>query len=100
MWCIAWWHSGREEEDEDVEVVEAESSRIVTTYDEALTPLSADTPLTSVDSQCPSISHSFQSGALLSDKRSSDYSNIGNDSVRQKFKHNSSTALFINMCSF
>ncbi|CAK9796476.1 Muscarinic acetylcholine receptor DM1 [Anthophora plagiata] len=55
MWCIAWWHSGREDEDED-DIEGAESSRTGHGCDEAITPLSAETPLTGTVSRSASLS--------------------------------------------
>ncbi|KAF7996946.1 hypothetical protein HCN44_002592 [Aphidius gifuensis] len=54
MWCIAWWHSGREDDDDDDETGGPEVSRTVYPgYDETLTPVSADTPFTSdIPSEC------------------------------------------------
>ncbi|XP_076666500.1 muscarinic Acetylcholine Receptor, A-type [Andrena cerasifolii] len=45
MWCIAWWHSGREDDEEDDHG-----------YDKAATPLSAETPLTGTVSRSASLS--------------------------------------------
>lgn len=56
MWCIAWWHSGREDDDEDDDIEGAESSRTGHGYDEATTPLSAETPLTGTVSRSASLS--------------------------------------------
>ncbi|KAK2576484.1 hypothetical protein KPH14_005812 [Odynerus spinipes] len=56
LWCIAWWHSGREDEEDDEEVCGPESSRTVHGYEDTLTPLSAETPLTSTVSRCVSLS--------------------------------------------
>ncbi|XP_046745332.1 muscarinic acetylcholine receptor gar-3-like isoform X2 [Diprion similis] len=55
-WCIAWWHSGREDDDDDDEVGGPESSRTGVGWDETLTPISAETPLPSNMSRCPSLS--------------------------------------------
>lgn len=57
MWCIAWWHSGRDDDDEDDEIGGTEvSSRIVQPgLDETPTPISAETPFASVVSYCPSL---------------------------------------------
>ncbi|XP_017798015.1 PREDICTED: muscarinic acetylcholine receptor DM1 [Habropoda laboriosa] len=55
MWCIAWWHSGREDDDED-DIEGAESSRTGHGFDEATTPLSAETPLTCTVSGSASLS--------------------------------------------
>ncbi|XP_048511042.1 muscarinic acetylcholine receptor DM1 isoform X2 [Athalia rosae] len=54
-WCVAWWHSGREDEDDDDDIVGGESSRTGQGWDETLTPLSAETPLPSNMSRCPSL---------------------------------------------
>ena len=57
MWCVAWWHSGREDEDEDEDdedVCGPESSRTVPGYDDTLTPVSLETPVPSVMSRCDS----------------------------------------------
>ncbi|XP_011504168.1 PREDICTED: muscarinic acetylcholine receptor DM1 [Ceratosolen solmsi marchali] len=57
MWCIAWWHSGREDEDEDDdedEVGGPESSRTAAAFDDTLTPVSLETPVASVMSRCDS----------------------------------------------
>lgn len=56
MWCIAWWHSGREDDDEEEDIEGAESSRATHGYDEAITPLSAETPLTGTVSRSASLS--------------------------------------------
>lgn len=56
MWCIAWWHSGRDDEDEDEEFVGLESSRTGPGYEEVLTPLSVETSLPSTVSRCTSLS--------------------------------------------
>lgn len=56
LWCIAWWHSGREDEEEDEEVGGPESSRTFHGNEDTLTPLSAETPLTSTVSRCGSLS--------------------------------------------
>lgn len=56
MWCVAWWHSGREDDDEEEDIEGAESSRTGHGYDEAITPLSAETPLTGTVSRSASLS--------------------------------------------
>ncbi|XP_029049354.1 muscarinic Acetylcholine Receptor, A-type isoform X2 [Osmia lignaria lignaria] len=56
MWCIAWWHSGRDDDDDDDDIEGAESSRTGHGYDEATTPLSAETPLTGTVSRSASLS--------------------------------------------
>lgn len=92
LWCIAWWHSGREDEDDDEEIAGPESSRTGAGYEETLTPLSAETPLPSTVSRCPSLSAIQSTGAAL-DKimtfheykksmRPTDLKTISNDSVR------------------
>lgn len=104
MWCVAWWHSGREDEDEDDddECTRAESSRDSRgpTNDETLTPLSVETPLTITTPRYPSLNPipSFQpitskvtSGPPTTIDYASDYKgtpkpgdiikNIPNDSV-------------------
>lgn len=65
MWCIAWWHSGRDDEDEDEEIAGPESSRTGIGYEDTLTPLSAETPLPSTVSRCPSISAIQTTGIVL-----------------------------------
>lgn len=65
LWCIAWWHSGREDEDDDEEIAGQESSRTGAGYEETLTPLSAETPLPSTVSRCPSISALQTTGTTL-----------------------------------
>ncbi|XP_034945736.1 muscarinic acetylcholine receptor DM1 isoform X2 [Chelonus insularis] len=57
-WCIAWWHSGREEDDEDDEIggTEVSSRTVHPEYEETLTPISVETPFTSIVSQYPSLS--------------------------------------------
>ena len=59
MWCVAWWHSGRddeEEEDDEDEACGAESSRTAPGYDDVtLTPVSLETPVPSVTSRCDSL---------------------------------------------
>ncbi|XP_071639159.1 muscarinic acetylcholine receptor DM1-like isoform X1 [Temnothorax longispinosus] len=65
MWCIAWWHSGREDEDDDEEIAGAESSRTGVAYEDTLTPLSAETPLPSTVSRCPSLSAIQATGIVL-----------------------------------
>ncbi|XP_047355834.1 muscarinic acetylcholine receptor DM1 isoform X1 [Vespa velutina] len=67
LWCIAWWHSGREDEEDDEEVCGPESSRTVHGYEDTLTPLSAETPLTSTVSRCDSLS-AMHSTALTIEK--------------------------------
>ncbi|KZC13215.1 Muscarinic acetylcholine receptor DM1 [Dufourea novaeangliae] len=70
MWCIAWWLSGRDDDDDDDdedEVDGAESSRTGPGYDEVITPLSAETPLTGTVSRSPSIS-GIHSTTLTTDK--------------------------------
>ncbi|KAG7190858.1 hypothetical protein KM043_006921 [Ampulex compressa] len=64
MWCIAWWHSGRDDEDDDEDVGGGESSRTTHPYEEALTPLSVETPLTTTVSRYASFSaiHSTELG--------------------------------------
>jgi hypothetical protein len=57
MWCVAWWHSGREDEDEEEDEDEGgcqESSRTAAGYDDTLTPVSLETPVASVMSRCDS----------------------------------------------
>jgi muscarinic acetylcholine receptor M3 len=94
LWCIAWWHSGRDDEDEDEEIAGQESSRTGVGYEETLTPLSAETPLPSTMSRCPSLSAIQAAGATL-DKvaalheykksaRPTDLKTISSDSVRRK----------------
>lgn len=76
MWCIAWWHSGREDEDDDDEVGGTDiSSRTVQGGDETLTPLSIETPFTSEQQQDAS-SRSQTSGELA-------IRNIPTDSVKK-----------------
>ncbi|XP_071562548.1 muscarinic acetylcholine receptor DM1 isoform X2 [Temnothorax nylanderi] len=65
MWCIAWWHSGREDEDDDEEIAGPESSRTGVGYEDTLTPLSAETPLPSTVSRCPSLSAIQATGIVL-----------------------------------
>lgn len=67
MWCIAWWHSGREDEDDDEEIAGPESSRTGAGYEDTLTPLSAETPLPSTVSRCPSLS-AIQAAGIALDK--------------------------------
>nr|XP_050854072.1 muscarinic acetylcholine receptor DM1 isoform X1 [Vespula vulgaris]XP_050854073.1 muscarinic acetylcholine receptor DM1 isoform X1 [Vespula vulgaris]XP_050854074.1 muscarinic acetylcholine receptor DM1 isoform X1 [Vespula vulgaris]XP_050854075.1 muscarinic acetylcholine receptor DM1 isoform X1 [Vespula vulgaris]XP_050854076.1 muscarinic acetylcholine receptor DM1 isoform X1 [Vespula vulgaris]XP_050854077.1 muscarinic acetylcholine receptor DM1 isoform X1 [Vespula vulgaris]XP_050854078.1 mu len=67
LWCIAWWHSGREDEEEDEEVCGPESSRTAHGYEDTLTPLSAETPLTSTVSRCDSL-NAMHSTALTIEK--------------------------------
>lgn len=68
MWCIAWWHSGRDDEDEDEEIAGPESSRTGAGYEETLTPLSAETPLPSTVSRCPS-PNAIQTMGIVLDSR-------------------------------
>ncbi|XP_015589199.1 muscarinic acetylcholine receptor DM1 isoform X2 [Cephus cinctus] len=65
MSCIAWWHSGREDEDEDEEIGGPESSRTGHGCEETLTPLSAETPLTGTVSRCASLSVIQSTGLAL-----------------------------------
>ncbi|XP_058790143.1 muscarinic acetylcholine receptor DM1 isoform X2 [Phymastichus coffea] len=55
MWCVAWWHSGRDDEDDEDDNDEGvggpESSRTGPAYDETLTPVSLETPVASVTSR-------------------------------------------------
>lgn len=92
MWCIAWWHSGREDEDDDEEIAGPESSRTGIGYEDTLTPMSAETPLPSTVSRCPSLS-AIQATGIALDKavvpheykrpaRPVDLKTISNDSVR------------------
>lgn len=67
MWCIAWWHSGREDEDDDEDIAGPESSRTGPGYEDTLTPLSAETPLPSTVSRCPSLS-AIQAAGIALDK--------------------------------
>jgi len=94
LWCIAWWHSGRDDEDDDEEIAGQESSRTGAGYEETLTPLSAETPLPSTVSRCPSLSAIQTTGATL-DKvaafheykksaRPTDLKTISSDSVRYR----------------
>lgn len=72
MWCVAWWHSGREdddEEDDDDEPGGPESSRTVPGYDETLTPVSLETPVASVISQCDSFSVIHQPSGINLDQQ-------------------------------
>ncbi|XP_012280154.1 muscarinic acetylcholine receptor DM1 [Orussus abietinus] len=55
LWCEAWWHSGREDEDEDDELGGTENGKAGAGYEETLTPLSAETPLPSAISRCDSL---------------------------------------------
>ncbi|KAI4473385.1 hypothetical protein M0802_016146 [Mischocyttarus mexicanus] len=63
LWCIAWWHSGREDEEEDEEIGGPESSRTIHGYEDTLTPLSVETPLTSTVSRCGSL-HGVHTAAI------------------------------------
>lgn len=95
MWCIAWWHSGREDEDEDdEEIAGPESSRTGVGFEETLTPLSAETPLPSTVSRCPSLNVIQATGLVLdkaaaqheykkSSTRPGDHKTIPSDSVRE-----------------
>lgn len=47
-WCIAWWHSGREESDTEEESPSEQGQGCIT-------PLSLDTPLQSSVSRCTSL---------------------------------------------
>ncbi|XP_011164803.1 muscarinic acetylcholine receptor DM1 isoform X2 [Solenopsis invicta] len=68
MWCIAWWHSGRDDEDDDEDIAGPESSRTGIGYEvDTLTPMSAETPLPSTASRCPSIS-AIQAAGIALDK--------------------------------
>ncbi|KYM77842.1 Muscarinic acetylcholine receptor DM1 [Atta colombica] len=91
MWCIAWWHSGRDDEDDDEEIAGPESSHTGAGYEDTLTPLSAETPLPSTVSRCPSLS-AIQATGIALDKtalhelykrpaRSVDLRNISSDTV-------------------
>ncbi|XP_043503243.1 muscarinic acetylcholine receptor DM1 isoform X1 [Polistes fuscatus] len=70
LWCIAWWHSGREDEEEDEEVGGPESSRTLHGNEDTLTPLSAETPLTSTVSRCGSLSGMHSTTTTLAMERS------------------------------
>lgn len=88
MWCIAWWHSGRDDEDDDDEVGGPEaSSRTAPGFDETLTPVSAETPFTSTVSKCPSLSGVIQTSASNLDRVSS----IGGDQ-QQEYTSRSQTS--------
>ncbi|XP_051167167.1 muscarinic acetylcholine receptor DM1 isoform X1 [Leptopilina boulardi] len=89
MWCVAWWHSGREDEDDEDDIGGPESSKAG--CEETLTPISAETPITATESRCPSLSV-IQATSLPLDKvtataveLNSDYKTTtrtaGNDSV-------------------
>ncbi|KAG5346857.1 ACM1 protein, partial [Acromyrmex charruanus] len=92
MWCIAWWHSGRDDEDDDEEIAGPESSHTGAGYEDTLTPLSAETPLPSTVSRCPSLS-TIQTTGIALDKtalqhelykrpaRSVDLRNISSDTI-------------------
>lgn len=89
MWCIAWWHSGREDEDDDDDIGGPESSRTGAGYEDTLTPLSVETPLPSTVSRCPSLS-AIQATGIALDRaqheckrptRSADLKTISSDSV-------------------
>ncbi|KYQ51073.1 Muscarinic acetylcholine receptor DM1 [Trachymyrmex zeteki] len=92
MWCIAWWHSGRDDEDDDEEIAGPESSHTGAGYEDTLTPLSAETPLPSTVSRCPSLS-AIQATGIALDKtamqhelykrpaRSVDLRNISSDTI-------------------
>ncbi|XP_076183264.1 muscarinic Acetylcholine Receptor, A-type [Ptiloglossa arizonensis] len=75
MWCIAWWLSGRDDDDDDDnddddeedDIEGAESSRTGQGYDEAMTPLSVETPLTGTVSRSASI-NGIHSTTLTIDK--------------------------------
>lgn len=47
-WCIAWWHSGREESDTEEESPSEQGQGCIT-------PISLDTPLQSSVSRCTSL---------------------------------------------
>ncbi|XP_014597865.1 PREDICTED: muscarinic acetylcholine receptor DM1 isoform X1 [Polistes canadensis] len=70
LWCIAWWHSGREDEEEDEEIGGPESSRTLHGNEDTLTPLSAETPLTSTVSRCDSLSGMHSTTTTLAMERS------------------------------
>ncbi|XP_008214793.1 muscarinic acetylcholine receptor DM1 isoform X2 [Nasonia vitripennis] len=79
MWCVAWWHSGREdddEEDDDDEPGGPESSRTVPGYDETLTPVSLETPVASVISQCDSFGV-IQSTSINLEQHAQSYRSLG-----------------------
>lgn len=95
MWCIAWWHSGREDEDDEDDIGGPESSKAG--CEETLTPISAETPITATESRCPSLSV-IQATSLPLDKvtataveLNSEYKTTtrtaGNDSVRGTTHH-------------
>ncbi|XP_066584705.1 muscarinic acetylcholine receptor DM1 isoform X2 [Prorops nasuta] len=65
MWCIAWWHSGREDDDEDDEIGGIDSNRAMHRYEEALTPISAETPLPSTVSRGDSLSEIHATGLAI-----------------------------------
>lgn len=67
MWCIAWWHSGRDDDEDDEDIEGAESSRTGHGYDEAITPLSAETPLTGTVSRSASLS-GIHPGSITAEK--------------------------------
>lgn len=48
MWCVAWWHSGRDDDDDDDEIggTDVSSRTAHPGCEETLTPVSAETPFT------------------------------------------------------
>ena len=80
MWCVAWWHSGREDEDDEDDIGGPESSKAG--YEETLTPISAETPLATTVSRCPSLSV-IQTNAVEHTEYKASTRTSGNDSVRQ-----------------
>ncbi|XP_044596076.1 muscarinic acetylcholine receptor DM1 isoform X1 [Cotesia glomerata] len=48
MWCVAWWHSGRDDDDDDDEVggTDVSSRTVHPGCEDTLTPVSAETPFT------------------------------------------------------
>ncbi|XP_063972488.1 muscarinic acetylcholine receptor DM1 isoform X1 [Diachasmimorpha longicaudata] len=52
MWCIAWWHSGREDDDDEDDITATDvPSKTIYPGDETLTPVSAETPFNSTISR-------------------------------------------------
>ena len=92
MWCVAWWHSGRDDEDDEDDIGGPESSKVG--YEDTLTPISAETPITCTVSRCPSL-NVIQATGLSLDKvtttavEHSEYKTssrtAGNDSVKTFF---------------
>ncbi|XP_023246725.1 muscarinic acetylcholine receptor DM1 [Copidosoma floridanum] len=102
QWCVAWWHSGREDEDEEEdedEVGGPESSRTGAVYDETLTPISMETHVPSYISRIDSFpqSDSLTFGSCrpsMLDQETVDYVNVRPSNSRVQTPGTTSSASF------